>query len=212
LVMTQELLKHLSKKPATLRYPFEKRELFKDMRGRPVWNMKLCVGCGLCGKSAQPKPLNMAYAPRSVPKRPLRWLVRERMRDIRKMGGLMDKMPITSVACIIGAFSLIGIPPLNGFWSEWMIFGGGLASGKVLITLLGVASTMITAGYYLWFIWRVFFGAVPEGLIKVEDPPRQSLIPVVILTMACLVLGLLPDLMLTFIRPAAESLSGFIGG
>lgn len=133
------------------------------------------------------------------------------IRDIRKMGGLMDKMPITSVTCIIGALSLIGIPPLNCFWSEWMIFGGGLTSGKVLITLLGVASTIITAGYYLWFVWRVFFGTVPEDLSKVEDPPWQSLIPVVILATACLVLGLLPDLMLTFIRPAAEFLSSFIG-
>jgi NADH-quinone oxidoreductase subunit M len=133
-------------------------------------------------------------------------------RDIREMGGLMDKMLITSIACMVGAFSLIGIPPLNGFWSEWMIFGGGLASGKILITFLGVISTLITAGYYLWFIWRVFFGSVPENLNNVKDPPRQQLIPLIILAVACLVLGLYPGPLLAVIRPAAEYLSSFLGG
>jgi NADH-quinone oxidoreductase subunit M len=133
-------------------------------------------------------------------------------RDIRRLGGLMAKMPITSVACMVGAFSLIGIPPLNGFWSEWMIFGGGLAAGKNLITLLGVVSTVITAGYYLWFVWRVFFGAVPEPLQAVQDPPRQQLVPVVILATLCLVWGVFPGLMLTFIRPAADFLTSFLGG
>jgi len=133
-------------------------------------------------------------------------------RDIRQLGGLMAKMPITSVTCMIGAFSLIGIPPLNGFWSEWMIFGGGLASGKILITLLGVVSTILTAGYYLWFIWRVFFGSVPATLHEVQDPPRQQLVAVVILATLSLVWGVFPSLMLTFIKPAADFLSGFTGG
>jgi NADH-quinone oxidoreductase subunit M len=134
------------------------------------------------------------------------------VRDLRNMGGLMEKMPMTSVACIIGAFSLIGIPPLNGFWSEWMIFGGGLASGKILVTFLGVASTMITAGYYLWFVWRVFFGATPEGLSEVQDPSFPQLLPILVLAAACILLGLLPGFALAFIRPAAEFLSGFTGG
>ena len=46
--MVRELLKHLLKRPATLKYPFEKRALFKGLRGRPVWDMKRCTGCKLC--------------------------------------------------------------------------------------------------------------------------------------------------------------------
>ena len=133
-------------------------------------------------------------------------------RDIRALGGLMAKMPVTAVTGMIGAFSLIGIPPLNGFWSEWMVFGGGLAADKILITFLGVASTLITAGYYLWFIWRVFFGRLPEALSAVHDPPKLQLAAVVILATLCLAWGVLPGLMLTFIRPAADYLSSFAGG
>lgn len=46
--MVRELLKHVFKKPATLRYPSEKRKPIKGMRGRPIWDIERCVGCELC--------------------------------------------------------------------------------------------------------------------------------------------------------------------
>jgi NADH-quinone oxidoreductase subunit M len=120
-------------------------------------------------------------------------------RDIRKLGGLAGKMPITAAACLIGALSLAGTPPLSGFWSEWMIFGGGIAAGKTLLTLVAVISSVITAGYYLWFVWRVFFGATPENLENVKESSWQLLTPIVALTAATIVLGIWPDLLLGFI-------------
>ena len=71
---------------------------------------------------------------------------------------------------------------------------------------------MITAGYYLWFIWRVFFGTIPEELSAVKDPSLFQLLPLLVLAGACILLGLLPGFVLAFIRPAAEFLSGFLGG
>ncbi len=133
-------------------------------------------------------------------------------RDIRKLGGLVGKMPITGVACLIGVFSLAGTPPLNGFWSEWMIFGGGLASGKDLITILGVLSTVITAGYYLWFAWRVFFGAIPKNLNDVKEVPFWLLAPIIVLATLSILLGVLPGLVLEYFTPAAEYLSSFLSG
>lgn len=132
-------------------------------------------------------------------------------RDIRKLGGLIGKMPITGITCLIGVLSLVGIPFLNSFWSEWMIFAGGLSSGKILITVIGVASTIITAGYYMRFAWKVFFGSTPKNLSHVEEAPLSLRAPLVILAATSIVLGILPGLMLTFITPAAEYLFGFIG-
>jgi NADH-quinone oxidoreductase subunit M len=120
-------------------------------------------------------------------------------RDIRRLGGLAGRMPITAIACLVGALSLAGTPPLSGFWSEWMIFGGGIAAGKVLLTLIVVISSVITAGYYLWFIWRVFFGTTPENLENVKEGSWQLLTPIVALTIATVVLGLWPDLLLGLI-------------
>jgi formate hydrogenlyase subunit 6/NADH:ubiquinone oxidoreductase subunit I len=48
LAFLREALKQLFKKPATLKYPYEKLTLPKDFRGRPVWDIKKCIGCGLC--------------------------------------------------------------------------------------------------------------------------------------------------------------------
>jgi NADH-quinone oxidoreductase subunit M len=133
------------------------------------------------------------------------------MRNIRKMGGLITKMPLTGFACLIGIFSLVGIPPLNAFWSEWMIFGGGLASEKFVFTFIGAASTLITAGYMLWFAWKVFFGDVPKGLENVEESSPLLMIPIVMLASTSIILGIWPGLILDFITPAAEFLSSFMG-
>jgi len=127
-------------------------------------------------------------------------------RSIEKMSGLITKMPVTSLAALIGIFSLSGAPPLNAFWSEWMIFAGGLASGKVGFAFVGVASTMITAGYFLWFAWRVFFGAVPKRLEHVTESPRMLLIPIIILASAAIIFGIWPGLLLEYVTPAAETL------
>jgi len=133
-------------------------------------------------------------------------------RNIRKMSGLITKMPVTGLACLVGIFSLSGAPPLNAFWSEWMIFCGGLASGKVTFAFIGVASTMITAGYLLWFAWRVFFGTVRRSLENVKESPPLLLASIVILASASVILGIWPGLLLEFITPAAEILSGLSGG
>ena len=132
-------------------------------------------------------------------------------RNIRKMSGLITKMPVTGFACLIGIFSLVGAPPLNAFWSEWMIFGGGLASHKIVFTFIGAASTIITAGYLLWFAWRVFFGSVPKGLEDVKESSPLLLIPIVMLASASIILGIWPGLILDIITPAAEFLSSFMG-
>lgn len=119
------------------------------------------------------------------------------IRDIRKLGGLANKMPVVCAAALIGALSLAGTPPLNGFWSEWMIFSGGIFSGKILITTVAVVSTAITAGYYLWFLWRVFFGTTPEKLeIIMREPSWLMRIPIIILAVLAVVIGIWPDIVL----------------
>jgi NADH-quinone oxidoreductase subunit M len=121
------------------------------------------------------------------------------IRDIRKLGGLADKMPIICAASLIGALSLAGTPPLNGFWSEWMIFSGGISSGKTLITTVAIVSTAITAGYYLWFLWRTFFGTTPKNLEDTREPSWLMRIPIIVLAVIAVVIGIWPDIVLRFL-------------
>ena len=118
------------------------------------------------------------------------------IRHIRKLGGLADKMPMTCAATLIGALSLAGTPPLNGFWSEWMIFSGGISSGKILITTVAIVSTAITAGYYLWFVWRVFFGTTPKRIENTKEAPWLMRIPIIVLAVIAVVVGIWPDIVL----------------
>lgn len=57
--MVGELLKHLLKKPATLKYPFEKMAPFAGLRGRPIWDLGRCVGCGLCYRDCPSEAIEM---------------------------------------------------------------------------------------------------------------------------------------------------------
>ncbi|MBE0526825.1 MAG: NADH-quinone oxidoreductase subunit M, partial [Candidatus Thorarchaeota archaeon] len=101
------------------------------------------------------------------------------LRDITKMGGLSNKMPITAFAAAIGMMSIAGSPPLSGFASEWMMFLGGFEHavfinpvthllaidfGFLLFALFAVSSSILSAGYMLRFFWKVFLGPHPEEL------------------------------------------------
>jgi len=118
------------------------------------------------------------------------------IRNITKLGGLADKMPITCAASLIGALALAGTPPLSGFWSEWMIFSGGISSGKILLTTIAIVSTAITAGYYLWFLWRVFFGPTPSSLENTRKPSSLLRVPIIVLAAIAVIVGIWPDIVL----------------
>lgn len=58
--LLKEALRQLFKKPVTLKYPFEKLTPPEGLRGRPVWDMKKCVGCGLCSRVCPSGAVEMA--------------------------------------------------------------------------------------------------------------------------------------------------------
>ncbi|MBS7608983.1 NADH-quinone oxidoreductase subunit I [Candidatus Bathyarchaeota archaeon] len=59
MAMEVELLKSMTKKPITLRYPFEKAKPVEGLRGRPIWDMEKCIGCGLCQRDCPTKAIEM---------------------------------------------------------------------------------------------------------------------------------------------------------
>ncbi len=147
---------------------------------------------------------------------------RTKLRDVSKLGGLSNKMPITAFAAAIGALSIAGSPPLSGFASEWMMFYGGfqavILSGGILarpefliLTILAVSSSIVSAGYMLRFLWRVFLGPHPEELENIVEAPRSMTIPMIILGVLIVLFGIFPGLALDIIQPAVEAVSGILG-
>ena len=133
------------------------------------------------------------------------------LRDIRKMGGLSNKMPITAFAAAIGMMSIAGSPPLSGFASEWMMFLGGFENAVIggtiinlpwlLLTIFAVSSSILSAGYMLRFFWKVFLGPHPDELEDVKESPRSMTIPMIILGILIVIFGIFPGLVLDAIVP-----------
>ena len=138
------------------------------------------------------------------------------IRKISALGGLGSKLPLTAIAAALGFLTLIGVPPLNGFQAEWMLFSGAfsgaIASGsnlKLLIAIVALLSTPLTAGYTLWTMKRIFFGTTPNNLENVKEAPMTIIIPIFFLAFVGLLLGIYPTLITERLIPAVI---GIIGG
>jgi NADH-quinone oxidoreductase subunit L len=85
-------------------------------------------------------------------------------RDMRRMGGLGEKMPFVRNAFIVGALGLSGVPVLNGFWSKELILEIGLAHSPFWTYALMLAGAGLTAFYTFRMVWLVFFGGERDRL------------------------------------------------
>jgi NADH:ubiquinone oxidoreductase subunit 5 (subunit L)/multisubunit Na+/H+ antiporter MnhA subunit len=90
-------------------------------------------------------------------------------KDIRQLGGLFKTMPVTAVAFLLCALSVMGIPPLGGFFSKFMVFGGAVQGGHTAISLVFLGGAVMTILYLLRVFRSIFLGeprlagAVKEG-------------------------------------------------
>ena len=129
-------------------------------------------------------------------------------RSISKLGGLAGKMPITAVCAVIGALTIMGIPPTSGFMGEWILFYGALETaveeGSTLRAVtfgLGLVATVLTMSYMLWMLKRVFFGKTPEHLENVKEGSWYMTAPMMVLAGFSIVIGIYPDIFLKTIIP-----------
>jgi len=130
-------------------------------------------------------------------------------REIPEYKGIGRRMPITMLAFTIAALSMIGLPPFIGFISKWYLVlgaldvGGAAFIGFVIVLLL---SSLMNAVYYMPIVIAAFFGGHGGEEVEIDEVPLDMLIPMVILALGILVFGILPNLPLALIRPAAAVL------
>ncbi len=132
-------------------------------------------------------------------------------RDIRRMGGLAAKMPITAILWAMGSMILSAIPLLSGFQAEWIMFAGIFRSGvevtiKLPIAILGILATALTAAYTFWPMRRIFFGPLPDDAGDIKDPPLAMTIPLLLLGVISLLLGIYPKMIMDLFTPYVEGL------
>ena len=124
-------------------------------------------------------------------------------RSMSKLGGLAGKMPYTAVLAMIGALTIIGIPPTSGFMAEWILFSGVLQTAtaemdplKTTMFALGILATVLSSAYILWMYKRIFFGKIPEQLAHVKDSNRYITATMAVFAAMTLIIGVYPDLFL----------------
>jgi len=139
-------------------------------------------------------------------------------RDMNRMGGLAKSMPVTAGLFIIGAIAICGLPPLNGFASEWLIYLGffhsvGAESGSLWpIAVATVALAVIGALALACFVKiysTVFLGHAryPKENAP-HDPSRLMNVPMMLLAGGCVLFGFLPQIGFPLLQQAIGQWTG----
>ena len=131
------------------------------------------------------------------------------------MGGLITGMPITAVSFLICAFSVMGLPPLGGFFSKYGVIAGAVSSGHLWIALAFVATAILTIVYLLRVFVIVFMGTVSEGLRRAGMEKAAEGSPLMVFSVALLAfLSLISGLIIApsfgFANSAAQQMLGLI--
>ncbi|MDE0317087.1 MAG: NADH-quinone oxidoreductase subunit L [Candidatus Poribacteria bacterium] len=140
--------------------------------------------------------------------------------DIRKMGGLRNKLPITHATFLVGALAIAGAPFLSGFWSKDEIlhsaWGVTWGSGKA-IYIIGLITAFLTAFYMFRLIFVTFYGksrVEPEVASHLHESPAVMWIPLAILAIPSALIGLLLGVggHNSWFHHFTEKVAGFKGG
>jgi hydrogenase-4 component B len=136
-------------------------------------------------------------------------LFRTGERDMNKLGGLAEAMPVTAGSSTVASLAIAGVPPLNGFASKWLIVATCLLAGmsQPLFLVLGLVAMFIslaTLASFLKVLGSVFLG-MPDPGRRVSEVPATMVAAQVILAALCILLGVFPFWPLRFIRDAVAA-------
>lgn len=109
--------------------------------------------------------------------------------DLKKLGNLRSRMPITFTCFVIAAAAISGVPPFNGFFSKELVYDGALERGFIYYfgALLG---SFLTAASFLKLGHAAYFGKSGETLEKTKEAPWQMLLPMITIAATCVIFGL----------------------
>ena len=130
------------------------------------------------------------------------------LRDMREMGGLARKMPMTAVLWVMGCMMLSGFPPFSSFTAEWIMFSGIFERGLVgssfglAIAIAGIVAVLLTVAYSFGAARRIFFGPLGPALEQrnLSDPPWTMTVPLFVVAAASVMLGMYPRLIMDLLH------------
>jgi formate hydrogenlyase subunit 3/multisubunit Na+/H+ antiporter MnhD subunit len=133
-------------------------------------------------------------------------MVASHARTLDELGGLGRKMPVTFGIFLFAGLSLAGIPPLNGFASKWLIYVAAFESGHYVLGIFALIASLFTLAAVLKFAHAAFMGAPGKAAEHAQEAPAVMLVPMIVLTVGCVAVGMLPGLLLVPIAAIQQSL------
>jgi multicomponent Na+:H+ antiporter subunit D len=129
-------------------------------------------------------------------------------RDLNKLGGLKDKMPVTTTTAVIGSMSIAGVPPLSGFWSKLFIIIACVQAERYGFAAWAAGVSVLTLAAYLRLLRRAFYGKPGEAQPAAKEVPISMKLSMVALAALTVAMGMmwLPNSQRAFLIPAARVL------
>lgn len=109
-------------------------------------------------------------------------------KDITKMGGFYKQMPLTAVAYIFCAFSIMGIPPFGGFFAKHLVIESIVSTGNITLGIVFIIGAVMTVMYLARLFIKVFLGQ--QTFPDVKEGTPMMVVSVVILAILSFMLGI----------------------
>ncbi len=140
------------------------------------------------------------------------------VRQLDQLGGLARRMPVTAVTFLVGAAAISGLPPLNGFVSEWLVlvgaFRGAALHGAAAVAAVAVVPALALIGGLAVACFVKVFGVVFLGVARTEASGRAHeagplmRVPMLLGAALCVLLGVAPLWSVALVAPAAVEAGG----
>jgi hydrogenase-4 component B len=140
-------------------------------------------------------------------------------RDMERLGGLIQRMPLTAIAFLAGSVAISALPPFNGFVSEWLTFQAVLLSPrlpqwllKFMVPAVGAMlalSAALAAGCFVKAFGATFLGRPrTPAAERAQETDAYSLSAMFLLVLVCLLAGILPGYFIDALAPVTQLLLG----
>jgi NADH-quinone oxidoreductase subunit M len=130
-------------------------------------------------------------------------------RDLDGFGGLAAIMPLYTGVSALAIFASMGLPGLSGFISEVLVLLGAWQKYPIL-TVVGASGVVLTAGYLLWTIQRVYLGPVNDKYKTLPEINGRELFTLVPLGVIVVILGVYPHAVLDLVRASLDHINEMI--
>lgn len=138
---------------------------------------------------------------------------RTHTREIARMSGLMHHMPVIGIVFVIAGLASLGLPSMSGFVAEITTFLGSLQAHPAA-TIFAIFGVVLSAGYILWTVERIFHGPKTEEWAHLEDVNARAwpeLVAMVALVVSIMAVGIYPPILTNAVESGIAPIAAIVG-